>query len=567
MKVSINWLKELIKLDREIDKVIKLLPLRTVGTKEITADFFELDMKGYNRPDLLSMRGIAQEISAITDSKISFSEPKENEYIWVGQNLPKTDISVEDTRLCPIYCLAKIEGLKVEKSLPDWIKKLNDCGIRNVNNVADVTNLVMLEYGQPLHSFDADAVKDGKIIVRTATQGEKSITLDNKTRNLETSDLLITDPEKALGIAGVMGSKNSEVTDSTTTIFLEAAIFNPITLRKTATRLNLPSEASKRFQHGLTQKRCLQALNSAIKMYQDLGGKLTAISITGDLEDKQKTIILRKSQMDCLIGIKIPEKDVENYLQKLNFKILHTQGDAQRAWEVIPPIFRLDIEIEADVIEEVARMYGYEKLPSIELAGKIPEKIDQTFFNSIYKLKESLVRVGVSEVQTYSFYFTDVLTNFEMDTKKLIRIANPMSSETQFMRDRLWPNLLEAVVKNLKSYDQVAIFEINKVYYPGEEPREEYHLALALSNDHPENINQLYTIYQSLASHLEGVKLTLGNQEMTKEEKRLFHPVRFWNLEKDGKKIGEIAEVHPRIVNKFKIEKRVAVLEIRLNQL
>ncbi|MDO8637969.1 MAG: phenylalanine--tRNA ligase subunit beta [Candidatus Daviesbacteria bacterium] len=573
MKVSIDWLKQLIELNVSIDKVINLLPLRTVGTKEVTPVFFELDMKGYNRPDLLSMRGVAQEISAITDSKIIFSEPEENEYIWAGSfdklrtSLPKTDILVENNDLCPIYCIAKIEGLKVAPSSIEWIKKLNDCGMRTVNNVADVTNLVMLEYGQPLHSFDADIVKDGKIVVRIAKKGEKIVTLDNKTRDLEASDLLITDPEKALGIAGVMGGKNSEISDSTITIFLESAIFDPINLRKTATRLNLQSEASKRFQHGLTKKRCLQALNSAIKMYQDLGGKLTTISITGDLEDKQKTITLRKSQLDSLIGIEIPEKDVVSYLKKLNFEVLESvQGEALRAykWEIVPPYYRLDVEIEADVIEEVARMYGYEKLPSKELAGKIPEKIDQSLFTLINNVKENLAEIGLNEVQTYSFYSTEVIENCKFDTENLIKIANPMSSQTQFMRDMLWPNLLKAVAKNLKSYDQVAIFEINKIYIKGPEPKEEYHLALALSNDNPENIKQLYGLFKSLGIYLEGVKLNLGGQEITEREKELFHPVRFWYLLKENQKIGMIAEVHPRIVNKFGVEKRVSILEIRI---
>lgn len=565
MKVSINWLKEFIKLNIPMDEVIRLLPLRTIGFKEVTPDFFELDMKGYNRSDLLSMRGVAQEVAAITDSKLTFIEPTENEYIWFGKKLPKTDILVKNNELCPIYCIAKIEGLKVAPSSFEWVKKLNDCGMRTVNSVADVTNLVMLEYGQPLHAFDAETVKDGKIIVRTATQGEKIITLDNKTRILEISDLLITDPEKALGIAGVMGGKNSEITDSTTTIFLEAAIFDPINLRKTASRLNLSSEASKRFQHGLTKKRCLQALDAAIRMYQDLGGKLTAISVTGDLEDKQKIIELNYEHLNTLIGVNIPARDVEKYLTKLNF----TQGlplsSAARPpfapfVQIIPPYYRLDIEIEADVIEEVARMFGYEKLPSKELAGKLPEKIDQSLFEQIFNLKENLTKLGLDEVQTYSFYSLKVIENCKFDTGNLIKIANPMSSETQYMRDYLWPNLLEAMAKNLKNRDQVAIFEINRVYIKDPALKEEYHLAIALSNDNSKNIKQLY----SLASHLEGVKLTLGNQEMNEEEKKFFHPVRFWQITKDGKKVGEIAEIHPRIVNKFGVEKRVSVLEIKI---
>lgn len=258
MRVSMSWLKELVDLKIPLKEMIRLLPLRTVGLKEASQDSFELDMKGYNRADLLSMRGVAYEIAAITNSEVSF---KENlDYIWEKLQLPAVETEVKDANLAPVYCLAKIEGLKVDKSSPDWIKKLNDSGMRTVNNIADVTNLIMLEYGQPLHAFNSNTVKDGKIIVRKASQEERIVTLDNKTRNLEAADLLITDPEKALGIAGVMGGKNSEVSDSTTTILLEAAIFDPVNLRNTATRLGLQSEAGKRFQHGLTKKKTTSSL-------------------------------------------------------------------------------------------------------------------------------------------------------------------------------------------------------------------------------------------------------------------------------------------------------------------
>ena len=299
-------------------------------------------------------------------------------------------------------------------------------------------------------------------------------------------------------------------------------------------------------------------------MYQDLGGKLTGISITGDLEDKQKTMTLRKSQMDSLIGVEIPEKDIENYLKKLNFRVLRTKGDAFCAWEVVPPYYRLDVEIEADVIEEVARMYGYEKIPPKELVGETPAKIDQSLFEFIYNTKVILAKTGLTEVQLYSFYSTQVLNNLGMNKEELIRVVNPMSSETEYMRNELWPNLVECVAKNLRNgYEEVAIFEINRVYIRGAEPKEEYHLVLALSNDNPENIKQLYGLFEKINQKIElGIKL--GSQEMEEREKDLFHPVRFWQLLKDGKRVGKLAEIHPRVANKFGLEKRVYILEINI---
>ncbi len=565
-------------------EVIHLLPLRTVGTKEITEDFIELDMKGYNRADLLSLRGVAYEIAAITNSKVVFEEPDPESFTWSGKNLPETPVKVENTELAPLYCIAKISGLKVGASLTDWVKKLADSGVRSVNNVADITNLVMLEYGQPSHAFDAVTVKDQTLIVRTAKEEETLVTLDNKTRKLLPSDLLITDPEEAVGLAGVMGGKNSEVTETTTEILLEVAIFDPKTIRKTATRLGLPSEASTRFQHGLTKIRALQALDALIRMYQKLGGKLETISIVDNLQEEPKTITLTQQKVSSLIGIEISPEEIELSLRKLGFKLetAHPEGEEMRlhlrggvAWKVTIPYFRLDISIEEDLIEEVARMYGYEKIPPQELQGKLPEKIDQTLFDLLYNLKTKLVGLGLTEVQTYSFYSTQVIRNLKLEIRNLIHIANPISSETEYLRDKIWPNLLEKAAENLKYFKEVVIFEIGKTYqtmslHPegvnqsGRRGlREEYRLAVLLSDDSGDPTPELYQIIQETTSHLPGEKLQL-HLEGEAKEREYFHPTRFAGLEKDGQQIGFIAEIHPRIANKFGIEKRVAVLEITI---
>ncbi|KKS14245.1 MAG: Phenylalanine-tRNA ligase beta subunit [Candidatus Daviesbacteria bacterium GW2011_GWB1_41_5] len=556
MKVSKSWLLELTKLEVSLDEVVRLLPLRTIGTKEITEDFIELDMKGYNRADLLSMRGVTYEVAAITDSKVNFDETDENEYIWESNKLPQAKVEVECPKLVPLYCIAKISGLRVEPSNKDWVKKLEDCGVRSVNNLADITNLAMLEYGQPMHAFDAGQVKDEVLIVRTAKDGEQIVTLDEKKRDLIPSDILICDSEKALGLAGVMGGKNCEVTDETNTILLEAAIFDPIFIRKTAQRLNLPSEASRRFQHGLTKKRLLQALSAAIKMYQDLGGNLEAISIIGDTSEPTKKITVNQGRVNSLIGVDIKPEDIENYLKRLYFGVKKIEN----GWELEVPYYRLDVNIEADVIEEIARMYGYEKIPSKKLEGNIPEKIDQKLFDFIYNLKISLVDLGLTEVQTYSFYSTKILSDLGFRNSDLIKVSNPMSSETEYLRDMLWPNLLEKVAFNLKQgYESIAIFEVGKVYVPRENdlPEEKYKLAIAIA-DGDDSIQKLYTIFQKLNEYFGDTKLEAGESE-------LFHPVRAWQLMKGGRQVGQIGEVHPRITNKFGIEKRVAIIELEIS--
>lgn len=547
MKASTDWLKELVDLKVSAHDLVRLLPLRTIAVKDKTSDYIELDMKGYNRADLLSLRGVAFEVAAITDSKVLFKET--DEFIWSNKNLPKASVKVEDQNLTPFYCIAKISGLKVGLSAKEWIDKLAASGMRSVNNIADVTNLVMLEYGQPTHAFDAKEVKNETIIVRNAKPGEKLVTLDNKNRELLPTDLLITDPEKAVGLAGVMGGKNSEVTESTDTILLEAAIFDPVTIRKTATRLSLPSEASKRFQHGLTRKRLLQAVNAAINMYQELGGKLEAITFVGNPDESRPEIDLSQEALDALIGVNFKGEFVQSSLSKLGFEV----AKITKGWKIKLPYFRLDVNTEADVIEEVARMYGYENIPSKPLDSNIPKHEQNPIFGLIERLKQVLTDSGLTEVQTYSYYSTQIIENLKLKTEDLIRIANPISAETEYLKDMLWPNLLEVIAKNLRQgYKDIAIFEIGKVYFPQDNlPKEEYHLSIALSNGTDNPISELNQIAQNL-------KLVHLGGDLDRTPRECFHPTR---------QIDLMVEVHKRVTDKFGINQRVAILEIGLTKL
>lgn len=555
MKVSKAWLKQLVNLKVDFDEVTRLLPLHTIAIKEFADEYFELDMKGYNRADLLSMRGVAYEVAAITDSKVTFEEPGEDDFIWTNKQLPEVKVEVKNTTLAPLYCLAKIEGLKVEKSAPEWVQRLAESGVRTVNNIADVTNLVMLEYGQPLHAFDAQTVKEEKVIVRTAKDGEKLTTLDGKTRDLVNTDLLITDPEKAIGLAGVMGGKNSEVSEETQDILLEAAIFDSVNLRNTALRLGLTSEAGKRFQHGLTKKRLLQAFSAAIRMYESLGGKLTAITLRGNLKDKEKTLKITQKKTNDLIGIDVSREEIELSLKKLGFSLIKTED----GWEIKAPYWRLDINIEEDLIEEVARMYGYERIPSKPLSGELPAPIDQKLFHLLYDIKAELVNIGLTEVQTYSYISTDVLRNLEKRLEDLVKIGNPMSKETEYLRDELWPNLLRVAAENLKYRDDLAIFEVGKTYKPkiGSLPEESYKLAIAVSSNITESIQELFMIFLKAAE-----KFKFDFKPTEADGGELFHPARFAKIEHEDKKTGFIGEIHPRVTHRFGTDKRIAVLEI-----
>lgn len=564
MKVSINWLKELVKVNKPVSELIEEINMKTIGTKEVTDKFIELDMKGYNRADLLSLRGVAYETASLLNSEVLFGETEAD---FSGKKLPELKVEIEDETACPFYALAKIEGLNVEESPKTVKEKLEDSGYRSVNNIADITNLVMLEFGQPLHAFDADTVADEKIIVRKAKKGEEITTLDGKVRKLETSDLLITDPEKPIGIAGVMGGENTEITGKTKNVLLEAALFAPVGLRKTATRLGLQSEASKRFYHGLTKKRLLQALDSAIKEYEKLGGKLTGISIFNKFSDEEKEIELRVSKANSLIGIDLEQKEIEDLLKRLHFQPKEVKS---RVLRVKRPYFRLDVSLEEDLIEEVARMYGYDRIPSKELPGELPEKQDQKAYEFVDNLKKQLMHQGLSEIQTYSFYTTNTLNALGFDETKrkfLLKISNPISKETEYLRLNIWPNLVEAGVFNNKSMDDVAVFEIGKRYLPGEKggTTEKSALGAVLINGGDNPVVELIKILSSVFENA-GLNAGFGDTKLLADAKNLFHPLRFKSIVYNGSQIGGIAELHPQIADNFGAKNTIAICEIDLEK-
>lgn len=569
MKISLSWLKELVDYKLTPKDLADKLSLTSIGVKELTENFMELDLT-YNRSDLLSLRGVAREIAAITGCKLLFTPPDKKDYPW--GNLPKTPVEIENEKLSSVQCIAKIEGLNVKPSKPEWVKKLESSGVRSVNNLVDVTNLAMLEFGQPFHAFDADTVKDETIIVRVARADEEIATLDNKLRKLTNQDIVLADTKGAVDVGGIMGGKDTEVKQSTKTILLSASTFNPVMVRKTSKKLGLYSEASKRFQHGLTKTNLLAALAAAIKMYESLGGKLTAINLVGDFEDSPKSIKLSKKKVVELLGLEISADFIVSSLQKLQFKVKSTGEDQ---WEVTPPYFRLDIALEEDLIEEVLRIYGYDEIEGQPLTDETAQKLDQSFYNFIYDLKKACQKVGLTEVQTYSFYSTQVIAALGWDDVKqkyLVKIANPISSETEYLRQSIWPNLLEVVAKNLrKGCKDIAIFELGKAYFPDKNnnPKEEYRLAIALCNGTDNPAEELISIFKEL-----GMEEELKETQPPPVATHLFHPNRFLAVTSQGVnsahlqgvQIGGLGEVHLRVLNNLGIEKRVAVLEIELAQ-
>jgi phenylalanyl-tRNA synthetase beta chain len=428
--------------------------------------FVEVDLTP-NRPDCASVIGIAREIGGVVRKPLTL--PVRSAVI----DNPSSDFSVviESGDLCPRYSGRLIKGVKIGQS-PWWLRKcLLSVGLRPINNIVDITNFVMLEYGQPLHAFDFDTLVGKKIVVRTPKPNELTFaTLDDAGRQLDPEMLMICDSEKPIAVAGVMGGLNSEVTDTTTNILLESACFNPVSIRKTARKLKMATDASYRFERGVDPKGTVNALNRAVQLMCELaGGQAPEEGIDcypGNTE--APAIELSVSRTSSLLGISLSAEDISDLLESIE---IHCHRKDNDLLTIIPPSFRVDIEREADLVEEVARLYGYNNIPATLPNVKLsyPEQDN----NRLRRLAiaERLTSIGFSEAINYSFVSDKHLEMMnigsEDDRCDTVQLLNPLSEEQSVMRTMLLPGLLENVRRNI-SYQKTAVkmFEIGKVFTP-----------------------------------------------------------------------------------------------------
>ncbi len=449
-----------------------------------------------NRPDCASVIGIAREVAGITGRKLTL--PITDAAITTRN--PEFTVEVKSADLCPRYAGRLIKGVKIGPS-PQWLKsRLLAVGQRPINNIVDITNYVMLEYGQPLHAFDFHNLAGAKIVVRTPRAGEETfVTLDGTKRKLDQDMLMICDGEKPVAVAGIMGGLNSEVSDDTVDVLLESACFNPISIRKTARRLNLATEASYRFERGVDPDGCVNAMERAVQLLCDLaGGACTPEG--SDVYPGYKpplSLDLRVSRTSNLVGMELDSKNISQLLSSITIVCNEKDSDTLT---ITVPSFRVDIEREADLVEEVARLIGYNNipttLPQVDLSYPEQDK-------SRLRRQEAcrlLTSIGFTEAINYSFTSEDNLDKLGLapadERRKVVRLLNPLSEEQGVMRTILLPGLLENVKRNL-SFQQTAIklFEIGKVFTPtgaNEQPIEKIRLAGVLSGNTSGNSCELY---------------------------------------------------------------------------
>ena len=509
-----------------------------------------------NRGDCLSHWGVAREIAAKLQKIVTLPPLKTAKY--TEKNL----VEVKDKDLCTRYIGCHITGVKIAPS-PKWMKdKLESCGVKSINNVVDITNYVMLELGQPLHAFDATTLSGGKVIVRRANDGEKLATLDGKTHELDKNNLVIADGSKALAIAGVIGGQSSSITDATNEVFLEAAVFNPGSVRKTARKLNISTDASYRYERGTSWEVAEMASWRALNLITELaGGRLETREDYNSPDNKKAVINLRVERVEKLLGYAVDEKTIANILRFLGIEI---SSKVQNVLIAEVPSYRNDIKEEVDLIEEIARIDGYDKIPMDVDSGITTEQ--KSLDKLTKKLTDSLVGLGFCEAMNYSF--AEIKDLDKLYLKYTYKIANPISKENEVLRPSLLPSLMKNFDFNIgQATTDIKLFEVGKIF---DDKGERRVLGILMSGpvwqpwwnweSSKQNPNFDFYFASGIISNI------LPSKEFTVAENRTpakyYHPGKTAAIVYHGKVVGQFGVLRPDVVENTNDEVIYAEIEI-----
>jgi phenylalanyl-tRNA synthetase beta chain len=531
-----------------------------------------------NRPDCLCVIGVAREIAALTHQKVKV--PLLSLYDRGEEIHQKTSVTILDQDLCPRYVARMIENVKIGPS-PHWMSnRLEKVGIRSINNVVDVTNYVMMECGQPLHAFDFELLEKGRIVVRRAKEGEEFVTLDGVKRTLDGEMLMICDGVKPVAIAGVMGGLNSEIKEDTRRVLLESAYFNPEGNRRTSKRLGLETEAAYRFGRGIDYGGCLSAANRATQLIQELtGGKVVeGVVDVYPTPIKPSPIRLSVRKIHQVLGTEVSAEQVGNYLEDLELEV---QGEDEDVLVVTPPSFRGDLEREIDLIEEVARLDGYERIPITIPKGSPSSEERSKEFIAERKVIDTLINHGYHEVVTYSFTSPASWDTIGLPPddprRKHLRILNPLTEDFSVMRTTLIPGLLETAQYNIsRKNSNLKFFELKKVFIPQERERlpEEikFLVGLAMGFDRdphwafsPRPVD-FYDIKGCVEDLLDALQIKRAKFNKA-EDIPYLHPGKASKVVLDQEVLGVIGEVHPQVLGHYEIHGKAYLFEMDFSKM
>jgi phenylalanyl-tRNA synthetase beta chain len=542
-----------------------------------------------NMARALSILGVAREVAALTGARFSMPAIALEEE---GERLAgRASVEILAQAACYRFTLGLAEGITIGPS-PAWMqRRLKLAGMRPINNIVDISNYVMLELGQPNHMFDADAVVDKHLIVREARPGERLVTLDNKERELGPQHIVVADPSGAISLAGVMGGATTEVREGTLNVLIEAANWNMVAIRRTAREFKLASEASRRFERGVDIELTSLAVRRCAQLIREYAGGTIAQGLVDVYPRPYEPLTLRLTPAEVrrIVGIELDAATIARLLASLGFgcALVEDEGAGGAAVQVVVPSFRFDVEGTADLCEEVARVYGYDKIPSLQLDDQLPEQVTHEPLVLEQKVRDLLAGAGLDEAITYS------LTNMEAvalvdpgaaDPSRYLKLANPITPERVYMRQSLLPTLLDALALSLRERERVALFEIGRVYLPraGEVlPEEPRRLAIAMgglrastswldADPTPLDFFDLKGVVEVLLARLglagQARFVALG------DDPRL-HPGRAARLEllaADGNStaVGVLGELHPELRARLELgAPRVGVAEFDLDAL
>ena len=596
MLFSYNWLQSFFKKKlpkpEKLAEILALHSFEVEEVKRVRKDWaLDIDVLPNRAPDCFSHLGITREISAILNYKLGIGEWKLTE----DKNLKAKDfvsVEVKPRQACPRYTARVITDVKVGPS-PKWIRdRLEVCGLRPINNVVDIANYVMLETGQPLHAFDGEKLEGQKIIIRFAKEREKIVTLDEEKYDLDEDILVIADEKSPVAIAGIKGGKLPEIDNKTKIVVLESANFNPKVIRKGSKTIDLKTDASWRFEHGIDPNLTEIGINRAAFLIQKIAKGNVA---KGLIDFYPKKVLPKRIRLDfdyvkSLLGREIPKKEIINILKRLDFKIT---GVRPLQIEVEVPTFRLDISIPEDLIEEIGRIYGYQRIkatfPTVSLIP--PKRNLDIFWENV--IKNILKEAGLTEVYNYSFVSPEQFSIFNSQFSKVvdelrsssrfanarvIEVENPISEEQKYLRPSLIPNLLKNVQKNQKNFREIRIFELGKIF---QAPRTEKRMLTGLITG--DAFYQMKGVIDSLLQKIGISNIWYDEFEATPEDSNppatlpskgrapskisIWHPKICAEIKVDHEEIGFLGEISQKILGDLEIEGKLVVFDIDFEKL
>lgn len=581
MRLSYNWLKDYVDVKVAPEKLAELLTMAGLCVDSIHKrggdSVLEIEVTS-NRPDWLSYIGVAREVAALTGKKLKIPYSVQRTAYGVRRsthNAVRSTISVkvEDKRLCPRYTARVIRNVKVGES-PKWLKeKLEAAGLRPVNNIVDITNFCLFETGEPMHAFDLDKLELRSIVVRRASKGEKIRTIDRVERELDNDMLVISDDKSPAAIAGVMGGLHAEVAVQTKNILLEAAYFDPISVRRTSRRLALSTDSSYRFERRVDIENIVRASGRAARLISELaGGEAGEFIDVGKTAQASKKINLRLGRLNKIIGAEISPSRVKSILTSLGLKV---DLSSKNTLKVKPPGFRYDLQNEIDMIEEVARIYGYENIP--ETIPPVMEAGERHSPDAAIdrNIRGVLVNLGLSEIITYGLLSRKTLeTVAGLSGSNVISIKNPLSSEQEVMRPSLIAGMLGSIRWNInRRLKDLKFFELGRAYFKERDNSftERQHLAVGITGQlydgwigHPRAVTLfdlkgiIETLFAEMGARPFSVKKALNPA---------FSPASCACIEAEGDAVGIMGQIDPKVLRDLDIKEAVYAAEIDCSRL